>query len=299
MKITYFGSVKEDYPSIDANIVESLKQRGHDIKAIDDKEFNLDVVAEEANKSDLFLFRTCGVTTANMPDFYLTLVRAQMLLQKISTKKVFWFLDKVIGLGFEWMEQIYPLVDYAFLNDETYVRRHKEENLFPLHLGISSDKLSEGKKDKKYKADIAFIGSIYGPRDLFIESMKSEFGKNFEVHPECWGQEFADMCQSFKVIVASKFPSDDFFWPDRMYKTLGNQGFLVHPKLQGLKEEGFESGVHYVGYSVWAELVEIVKHYIDPQNEKARKMIATQGQRFVNDNFTYLARISELLDKIK
>lgn len=299
MKITYFGSLKEDYPSIDQDIVKALKQLGNEVVEIDDTNYEMEKVAEVANKSDLFLFRTCGVVTANMPDFYMSLVKAQMLLQRVSVKKAFWFLDKVIGLGNEWMEQIFPLVDYGFMNDETYVRRHKEDNLYPLHLGVGNGELPEGVKDPKYKADVTFIGSIYGPRDLFMESMKQEFGKNFEMHPESWGKDFADMCQSFKVIVAPKFPTDDFFWPERIYKVLANGGFLVHSKSQGLITEGFVSGVHYVSYSVWDELVEIVNHYIDPQNEEARKMIAEQGQRFVLDNFRYTERVKELLDKVR
>ena len=113
-----------------------------------------------------------------------------------------------------------------------------------------------------------------------------------------WGNDFYDVCQTAKIIVAPQFPEDDFYWSDRIYRVLGAGGFLIHPRLYGLKQENFENKKHYITYHTWNELVFHLEHFLKPEYDKERRKIAQQGKEFVLKHFTYNQRLKEIFKKI-
>ncbi len=299
ISITYLGKFNTEEHTIEKDVRDELIKMGHKVSSIDDKDFDPKQVIELANKSDLFLFRTGGVVTDNVGDFHITLNRLQYTLQEINTKKVFWFFDKVIGLGNNWMFNVEPLIDVGFLNDETFLRRHHTDKLYPLHLGVFSGSVYNGNHNKDFAYDVAFNGPIYGTRKVFIDVMRETFGNNFGVFNVQDDKQFADLCASAKIIVSPRFPYDDWFWSERFYKTIGHGGFLVFPRLEGLKDEGFEDGVNYVGYDVYGEMIETIKWWLDPANEKAKEgmeIIPKRGMEMVRLNHTYDRKLQFLLD---
>jgi len=300
MKITYLGGFNKEENTIEKDVRDELVKMGHKVTSIDDKEFDPKNVIELANKSDLFLFRTGGVDTTDISVFHLTLNRLQYTLQEIKTKKVFWFFDKVIGLGNNWMFNVEPLVDIGFLNDETFLRRHHTDKLYPLHLGVFSGNIYNGNYRKDLAFDVAFNGPIYGTRNVFIDVMRETFGNKFGVFNFKDDKQFADLCASAKIIISPRFPYDDWFWSERFYKTIGHGGFLVFPRLEGLKDEGFQDGINYVGYDVYGEMIEIIKWWLDPNNEKAKEgyaIMKKQGREWVRKKYTYDNRLEYLLRK--
>lgn len=279
----------KDKNRINDNIETALKQLGHKVITFD--KFDYDEIVKASGKVDLFFF-TRGIVETTVPfDFYTTLRRLQGLLQNIKCKKVFWFTDKVIWLSEEWMEGIIPFADYGFLNDETWVRRHSYDNIFSLHLGVQST--NKGKFRKEYEGDIAFTGNIYGPRVSFAEGFKKRYGNKFKIYNNVWGKEFADLCASVKILIAPRFPTDEFYWSDRIYKTLGVKGFMIYPRLYGMD---LEDGKHYVGYSTWKELIDSIDYFLEHGEE--RKKIVNAGRGEVMKKYTYKLRIKELLSKI-
>jgi hypothetical protein len=220
------------------------------------------------------------------------------MLQNITCKKVFWFFDKAIGMGENMIETITPLVDYGFMNDDTFIRRHKFANLFPMHLAYGTGTVPAGIYNKEYDYDIVFIGSVYGLRDQFMVSMKEEFGNKFKIYNDKFGKDFRDICESAKIIVSPKFPFDDFYWSDRIYKTLSSRGFLIHPKLEGLKEE-FRQKHCLETYNSWDELVDKIKFWLQPEQKEERKKIAQRGRTFVHERYSYENRIREILETIE
>lgn len=299
MKIVFLRHINKDQSLLDEEIDYSLRKLGHEVIPISDDDFNPEDVIKQANEADLFLFRTGGVSTDNEADFYNDIVRLQYMLNSIKTKKVFWFLDPVMGLGFNWMQQIIPMVDYGFLNDDTFLRRNIIENCFPLHLGCTDRELPKGKVNPKFKGEIAFCGTVYGQKDIWLENLKQEYGKRFKIYKDLDGQDFADLCASNKVIVSQRFPCTDFFWSDKIYKTLSNKGLMIYPRLQGQIDEGFQNGVQYVCYSMYEELLAAINYFLDPQNEEARQSVIENGRYFVTENYKFSDRLKTLFEIIK
>lgn len=291
----------------DREINSALKKLNHEIIDVDDQEYDIKEVAIKANGCDVFFFQTGGVLTYNELSFHSTLQEFINLLGGINgAKKVMWFPHKVWGMSYQLIPNILPFTDYVFLNDDTWIRRHKYQNVFPLHMGTNDTKMRNtatyeeiDKLEKKFDCDIAFAGTVYGPRSVVMDSLKETYGNKFKIYNDVFDKEFRDLCAIAKIIFEPKYPIDDFYWTDRIYRTLGVGGFMLMPRLYGLKEEGLVEGEHYVAYSSWWELKETIDYFLDPKNEKMRQGIAKQGRNFVISHFTYKERLKYLLEKIK
>ncbi len=299
MKIVYFANFsKNNILKREGDILKALKTLGNEVIPIEEDGFDVKKLIETANKSDLFLFHHGAVTVDSSIDFQLSLMRLDTILKNITCKKAFWFFEKSIGMGENFLGAITPLVDYGFLNDDTWIRRHRYANLYPMHLAFGEPPLLKGKYRKEYDCDVVFMGNIYLTRRPFMESMKEAFGDKFKIYNDKFGQDFADMCKSAKVIVSPKSPFEDFYWSDRIYQTLAAKGFLIHPKLEGLKEE-FKDKICFETYSSWEELEDKVKYWIQENKEKERQEISTRGKKFVIERFSYGNRLKEMLEIIK
>lgn len=298
MTVTFFADLSEkNILKRENDILEALKKMGHKVFPIDETNFDMKTLIETANKSDLFFFHHGGITTTTFFDFQLSLMRLDTILKNLACKKAFWFFDKAIGMGENFLEAIIPIVDYGFLNDDTWIRRNKYANIYPIHLAFGGITPMIGKYRKEYDYDIVFMGSVYESRVPFIESMKEAFGDRFKIYNDKFGQDFADMCKSAKIIISPKSPFDDFFWSDRVYRTLIAEGFLIHPKLEGLKEE-FGKNILET-YNSWDELIDKIKYWLKPDKQKERQEIAEKGREFVRKRFSYFGRLKEIMDIIQ
>jgi len=306
MIITYFAHLKDNpHRENDEDVLYALKKLGHKVFTVDDKHFDMKDVIAKGSKSDLFLFHKGGVHYDTEENYRLTLDRLSLVLANIkqnrpTCKLVFWYIDKIFNKGREkWIETILPLVDYGFTTDGTYIRRHNVDKLFDLKQA-APNKLAKGHKNPIYLCDIAYIGKVYGEaRESFVSALSHRYGERFRVYNEIWGQDFADLCVSAKIIVAPDYPSDDFYWSDRIYRVLRCGGFLIHPRLYELTKSGIINGAHYIGYYNWEELQEAIDSFLLAKNNKIRKQIAKQGQRIILRKHTYLTRCQELLNKIQ
>ncbi len=255
MKFCYLGKFNENPYSVllEERISGALSKLGHQVYEFDVMKGNADELIKQANKSDYFLFHNGGIETAEELGFFMGLNGFMAILSQIKCKKVMWFVDKVIAMGGVMVERTIPQVDYAFLNDETWIRRHKYPNAFGLHLGTADRPL--GKYNKDFECEIAYVGRVYGDRFEMMSVLKKRYGGKFRVFEDIWGKDFDDLCQTAKIIISPRFPMDDFCWNSQIYDVLGTGGFSIHPRLYGLKEEGIEDGVHYVGYTIFTEAV--------------------------------------------
>lgn len=277
MKIIYFNTNEP----LDQDIIKALKKLNHKVILVEDFHFK--------ETADLFLFRNTILPTNNLPDFYNGLIELQKTLTGLKCKKVFWFTDKIIGLGNDLLEIIIPLVDVTFLNDDTWVRRHDYKNVYPLHLAAGS--VSEGHYDKKYDADIAFNGNVYPPMAVWIDELKKVYGNRLKLF-NVDGDEFANLCVSAKIIITSKFLLSDFYWTSTIYRTIAAGGFMVHPRLYGLDLKDKE---HFIGYNSFSEMVNIINWFLIHDSE--RDGVVTKGRTEVLKNCTYENRLKVLLSK--
>ena len=270
---------------------------------MDDREFDYKNLLEITPKADLRLFHHGGIDTSGDLQFSASMERLKQFLYAVRSpesvqhqlKKVWWMPDKMWFLNDKMGEDIMPLVNYAFFNDENWVRRHSYENAFGLHMG--ADPKKQGKYRKEYDLEIAFVGTPFNFRKPFLDRLRQKYGNKFKIFDNVWGHDFLDLCKSAKFIFVPPVPNDEFYWGNRVYETLSAGGCLIHPRLYGLKEEGFEDGIHYLGYKRWDDLEAMLEDHADKKEE--RDIIVKTGRQLVNNNFTYKQRVGTLLDKIK
>jgi spore maturation protein CgeB len=128
--------------------------------------------------------------------------------------------------------------------------------------------------------------------------MKEVFGDKFKIYNDKYGADFADICESTKIIVSPRPPADDFYWSDRIYKTIANRGFLIHPRLEGLKVE-FREKKCFEDYNTFDELVDKIKYWLQPDKFQEKKKIAQHGRNFIENKFNYSNRLREIIDVVK
>ena len=300
LKVLFFGKARlkdSIYTTADEDIKFSLEKMGHKVVFINDEKFDTKDVIKRGNECDLFFFRTGGVITDNMLNFQLSLTTLQAILSNLKCKKVFWFSSKVWGISEALMEAIIPMVDYGFLNDDTWIRRHRYTNIFPLHEAAPEQNSQLGNYRKEFDNDIVLVGNIYGMGKLLVDNLKAAYGDKFKIYNDVFGRNFYDLCESTKIIISPNFPFDDFYWSDRPYRVLLARGFLLHPRLEELKHELYD-GEHFVSYGSWEELVDLINFWLKPENNRERTKIAQLGRNHVWKKYTYSKRLQGMLDII-
>jgi hypothetical protein len=269
--------------STEKHISSALRELGHEVVEVPETENPVPY------KGDLFLFHKGGENNGVHP------AELVDILSQITYKKVCWYFDKIWNQREQWMNMIIPFTDLVFMTDETWARRHVYQNVKILHQGVGDSNTKLGKANKRYECDVAFTGSIYGKRQEFIDMLKYYFPEGrFRVFDNVFNQDLNDLCATAKVIVAPKFPSDDYYWSSRVYMVTGAGGFMVHPKLEGLKEE-FEDGKEIVMYNTDDEMINKILHYLE--NDKERKAIQKAGHKKCSTKYTYKERVKELLNQ--
>jgi hypothetical protein len=290
MKIIYLGNFNNKFSDqTEKHISYAFKQLGHEVVEIDENGVDLEKLATE--KGNLFLFHKA--TNIEIPELL-------GVLNNLPCKKVFWYFDKIWGDRELWIKSVLPFVDYGFITDETWARRHSFKNLKILRQGIGNEDTSLGEPRMEYTCSLAFLGSIYGERMDFIKQLQSLYGKDLKVYNNIFNRDLYDFCASCKLLIAPPYPSDDYYWSSRIYMVLGSGGALIHPVLEGLKEE-FEEGVDYVGYRTGRDFIDKLNYYFDPDHPEHKdeldKIRETGYQKVIN-NYTYKHRVEKMLNTI-
>lgn len=293
MRISYLGNWNPFALSTEKLIKKALEELGHEVYCEDERTAKAQNILKHSQewKIDLFLFHK-GTR------WEMSLNQLMELLFRMTCKKAFWYFDPITGIPERemFMEAVIPFIDLAFMTNGTWIKQHNYKNVRWLLQGC--DKKSLGKKRKEYEADIGFTGQIYGNRNLFVEALKKKYGDKFKIFQNVFGDDFYDLCQSVKILISPKFPSNDYFWSNRIYMTLGAGGFLIHPFCEGLKEE-FVAGEHYEDYKTQEELFTKIDYYLDPKNEELRKKIAQSGYEKCVKDFSYTERVKKLIEEVE
>jgi hypothetical protein len=297
-KIIYLGHKDRKYKEIEDGVIDSLKLMGYKVILFDDQEYKPEEVIEACKGAKMFLFHKGGFLTKSETEMYASIDKLIYTLSKIDCKKVLWFVDKVWMEREIFIDRIINYVDYSFFTDETFLRRHKIFNAYSLKQGCQIKRF-KGKKNPAFECDVAFIGSIYGERQMFVKALGSLLGDKFRTYNEIRDQDFADLCKSAKIIISPNYPMDDFYWSNRIYEVLGNGGFMFHPNFAGLKDEGIKEGEHYIGYTNWLDVEDKLEYLLSKKADKLIKSITKQGQKEVVINHTYLQRCRKILEIVK
>jgi|TARA_R100001530_G_scaffold127734_1_gene97065 hypothetical protein len=289
MLIAYLGNFGNKFSdTTEKHIVFSLEKLGHEVTQIDEKDFDVDEIVKTCRGKDLLLFHKGGQA------FDVELPELIELLNKVTIPKVFWYFDKVFdGEREHWMHTVIPYIDHAFLTDGTWIRRQNYPNITYLNQGIGDEDTSLGEFKEEYACDIAFFGSVYGAqRESFVRGLQETYGDKFRIFSNVFGRDLYDACASVKIIVSPRTPQDDFYWSSRVYMTTGSGGFMLYPKLEGLKEE-FKKDEEVAMYATGHQLKDKIDYYLE--NEEERKKIQIAGYKKTITDYTYSKRLETLI----
>jgi hypothetical protein len=297
-KIIYLGKKDRQHKEIEDGVMDSFKLMGYKVELFDDQNYNPEEVINACKGAKLFLFHKGGFSTKGDSDMYNSIDKLTYTLNKIECPRVLWFVDKVYMEREILIDRIIDFVDYSFFTDETFLRRHKIPNGFSLKQGCQIKRF-KGKKNPAFECDVAFIGDIYGERQMFVKALGQLLGDKFRTYSSVYDKDFADLCKSARVIISPNYPMDDFYWSNRIYDVLGNGGFLFHPDLEGLKGTGILEGQHFIGYSNWLDIEDKLEYLLSPKANKLIKSVTKQGQKEVITNHTYLTRCRKIIEIVK
>lgn len=287
-RILYLGNFSNKFSdTTEKHIVAAFQNLGHEVICYNEKDFDIEKIL--AVKPDLFFFHKGGEMVG------VPLPMLIELLNKLTCKKVCWYFDKVYEGREHWMDTVTPFVDHMFLTDGSFIRRRNFKNMHLLNQGIGTANTTPGTYQDYLATDIAFTGSVYGERAAWAQSIKEVYGDKFKIFNYSFGKNLCDLCASTKIFVAPRYPQDDHYWSSRVYMILGSGGFIIHPRLEGLKEE-FEENKHLVMYKHGGELKEKIDYYLEHKEE--RKKIQQAGYEHCVANYTYDHRVKKLLDTV-
>lgn len=274
MRIIYYarhGNRGSD--DTEGHIGRSFEALGHEVVRVDE--------GSEVPTGDLLLFHKGGKNITSV-------------LSAFSGLKVCWYFDKIDWNNrAEWFHSVLPLVDLMFITDGTWARTHPDPKLRVLRQGIGDLDTSRGvPREGVWKAQIAFLGGLYGERGKWAERLKRRYGEAFQIYGNVFNRDLYDLCETVPIIVAPSFPADDWYWSNRIYLTLGSGGFLIHPRLKGLSSE-FKHGYHYVSYDTHEELEHFIDYFLEHEDE--RNKIRENGRRKTVQTFNFTRRCQRLL----
>jgi len=170
-------------------------------------------------------------------------------------------------------------------------------------------------KDREKTFDVTFVGSfhsVHSSRVAFLEAVCARFaeikiwapagpylfpGSRIRKHymGQVWGHEMYEILCSSKITLNHHGDIAPFANNMRLYEATGVGALLITDWKANLHEM-FEPGKEVVAYRSPEECVELIRYYLDHDNE--RGAIAQAGQRRTLGSHNYFQRMEELVDII-
>ena len=156
--------------------------------------------------------------------------------------------------------------------------------------------------------DVLFVGSHldyhveWKYRLQLVDFLKKRYGARLGLYPipgqhALRGQDLVNLYHSSKVVVGDSCLNGGItnYWSDRIPETLGRNGFLIHPNVEGMNDY-FTPDEHLVTYDLgdWPRLQELIEKYLD--DEESRDKISRAGQAHVLENHTYEVRMLQMME---
>jgi spore maturation protein CgeB len=231
---------------------------------------------------------------------------------ELGAKTALWYPDDPRFFG-SLVKCIAPSYEHVFTASERAVNMYREigcENVHYLPFACEPAvhkrvELSDEERER-YWADVVFVGTYSPRRAKLIKALENagikvkvygpywryfKFGRN--VYEGIYGPE---MVKSFNAarIVLNIHVADDLEYKANMrtFEATGSGAFLLTDKPYGL-EKLFAIGKELVAYKDEEELTDLVKFYLDAEDE--REEIALRGMERALENHTYRRRTMVLL----
>jgi glycosyltransferase involved in cell wall biosynthesis len=147
--------------------------------------------------------------------------------------------------------------------------------------------------------EIGWVGQTTGPFYQARAEWLPKFAKDFRTNN--WSRaytvrEVAETYRRSKIVVnigRDDFPQDGNL---RVFEVLASGALLLTSLPSELEQLGFSNGAHFVGYRDHADINQLVRHYLDHEQERSR--IAASGRELVLAEHTYDRRAEQLLARL-
>lgn len=231
------------------------------------------------------------------------------VMSKVSRPIVFWYFDLLVGdydarlrLRFRraWAGVAASLCHTGFCTDGDWVKFDRTGKLFCLRQGADERVVGKGESPQKFHK-LLFTGIVAGSgRREHIQRLSERYsihivggnGYKGRVH----GRRLANLIASSEVVIAPIAPVTDYYWSNRVYLTLGFEGFLLHPCAHELAVQ-YEPDRELVVYKTVDESMALIDHYLD--HPEKREEIARAGyERTINEHL-YRHRCAELIRTVR
>jgi len=307
MKISYLGNFKFPWCT-EVHISKTLEALGHTVIRLQEDEADMKVVLDNANTSDMFLWtRTPGMLRFN----------GWEMISKIKVLKVSYHLDLYVGISREnWLDdEAFFHTDYVFQADgdphSMEVFKQKNVNAIWQKPGVYAPECTIAEPAADLITDIAFIGSHeryheeWPYRMQLVEWLGNTYKERFKAFPTPTSgvimcERLNQLCASAKIIIGDALCKDfthTNYWSNRVYEITGRGGFIIHPVIEGLKEE-FGNNIGYYDYGNFGQLKSLIDYYIS--DNAAREELRKKGHELTKNNYTFTHRLQamfEILEK--
>jgi len=174
-------------------------------------------------------------------------------------------------------------------------------NHYCVHQAIPEESCRELARDIRKEIDILFVGTVAPPihgesRKRLIEHLAEKYGNKFawaghSSRPQVRGNELTLIIQKSKIVIGDCVASP-YYWSNRVYETIGRSGFLLHPYVEGIREEFPDSGMAYYERDNFEDLDNKIEYYL--KNPAERNKIVSAGFEYVTKNHTLDNRASNI-----
>jgi glycosyltransferase involved in cell wall biosynthesis len=171
----------------------------------------------------------------------------------------------------------------------------------------------EGELPDVSKWDVLFLGSNYSEyRGQFADFLRTLGIPKLGLYGLNWGADGNPDCtydfltgtalyRNAKIALGeNQYLENAAFVSNRLWEALHAGGaLLLHQRVNDLeKYTGLRAGEHYIEWETHEDLARLIPYWLDPTNQKARKLIVKAGKRFVDEHHSFDARVRDLFTNL-
>lgn len=250
MKIVYYGNFKNPF-STETYISDALERQGVKVVRLNKYDQPFSKLKGECADADYLL-----VAKMNTP------------LPQVDCPVICWVFDLFFDLPepFDrpFNKQFHFKADKVFSTDGGHDEEWEKHKVDHTCIRQGVDQKGKYVLEPNYKYDTAFIGSISYPyRSKLVNFIKRN--KGLLVQEGYYADNLNRLLSEVKIVVGDSVPSPKY-WSNRVYEITGRGGFIIHPYVEGIKDE-FPDLVTYT-HGDLDELKDKVDYYLKHDNER-------------------------------
>ncbi len=298
MRFVYLGNFDSPH-NTESYIADALDRACYDVVRLNEATTNEDVLSANLHRDDVLLFakgRVRGEWDPQCVAIQDAIAQARCL--GFRGRVVCWVFD-LLAEDFapdrrEWADTVSMFADHFFVTDGST----KIDGSKVLRQGAIQTSRRPGYRPEDKEFDVLYLGHPYRERRQVYDRLAVYYGTRMR---SCFegtvGDDLADLIESAAVVFGPLYPGRAGYWSNRVYVVTGCCGCFVAPEIEGMREEGWIPGKHYIPYDGTASgAIEVIDEAL--MQPGLRSSVATEGQRLCLGSFTYDHRVASLLKAI-